>query len=281
MFIGGHESVSPSILKACQTTTKMGGNALQIFLRSPMRNGPIKLKEKDVEKSSQYLRENEMRLVVHSSYLLNFSKPVEANEASFSTIIGDLQFADNLEAIGCIIHMGKHLKLSVDDAFDNYIASVNKICEEKNSNSLLILENSAHQGTEIGYSIDHLARIYDGITEANREKIGFCLDTCHAFAAGYNFCEEDGVTGFFEEFEEKIGLEKVVCIHLNDSKKKCNSCVDRHERLGVGMIGLDGIKYILKYLKEMNFGGIIVLETPYDSYESRLEEVGMMKEVFA
>jgi deoxyribonuclease-4 len=208
-----------------------------------------------------------MRLVVHSSYLLNFSKPVDANEASFSTIIGDLQFADNLEAIGCIIHMGKHLKLSVDDAFDNYIASVNKICEEKNSNSLLILENSAHQGTEIGYSIDHLARIYDGITEENREKIGFCLDTCHAFAAGY--------------FEEKIGLEKVVCIHLNDSKKKCNSCVDRHERLGVGMIGLDGIKYILKYLKEMNFGGIVVLETPYDSYESRLEEVGMMKEVFA
>ena len=140
----------------------------------------------------------------------------------------------------------------IQHAFDNYIASVNKICEEKNSNSLLILENSAHQGTEIGYSIDHLARIYDGITEENRAKIGFCLDTCHAFAAGYNFCEEDGVTGFFEEFEEKIGLEKVVCIHLNDSKKKCNSCVDRHERLGVGMIGLDGIKYILNIIAFIN-----------------------------
>ena len=280
MFFGGHESVSPSILKACQTTHQMGSNALQIFLRSPMRNGPIKLKPKDVENSNQYLKEKEMRLVVHSSYLLNFSKPLEENGGAFSTIIGDLQFADNLNAIGCIIHMGKHLKLSVDEAFDNYIASVNSICQEKESNSLLILENSAHQGTEIGYSIDHLARIYSGITEENRDKIGFCLDTCHAFAAGYNFCEEEGVTSFFEEFDEKIGLEKVVCIHLNDSKKKCHSCVDRHERLGVGMIGLDGIKYILKYLKEMNFGGIVVLETPYDSYESRLEEVGMIKEVF-
>ena len=134
--------------------------------------------------------------------------------------------------------MGKHLKLSVDDAFDNF-ASVNK--DQRKIVILSDLRNSAHQGTEIGYSIDHIARIYDGITEENREKIGFCLDTCHAFAAGYNFCEEDGVTGFFEEFEEKIGLDKVVCIHLNDSKKKCNSCVDRHERLGVGMIGLDGI----------------------------------------
>ena len=217
--------------------------------------------------------ENNIKLVVHSSYLLNFSKPIDENLQSFNVIIGDLRYSDKLNALGCIIHMGKHLKLDVDTAIQNYIDSVNKICQEKTCESLLILENSAHQGTEIGFSIDHLAKIYQGITDENRERIGFCLDTCHAFASGYDFTDKAKTEQFFTEFDEKIGLSKIVCIHLNDSKKPCNSHVDRHEKLGVGKIGLDGIKNVVQSLKNISFNGPVILETPYDSFESRFEEV--------
>lgn len=277
MYIGGHESISPNVLSACQTTKKMGGNALQIFLRSPRQYGDIKLKDADLEKSFKFLTENDMKIVVHSSYLLNFSRPIEENERALNIILGDLEASTKINAIGCIIHMGKSLKMGVDTGYQNFIDSVNNICEKNNAESLLILENSARQGTEIGYQIDQLSRIYQGIKEENRAKIGFCLDTCHAFAAGYDFNVKEETEKFFEEFDQKIGLNKLATVHFNNSKKVCNCHVDNHDNLRKGKITLDGLKNIVLYLKEKNYTGPIILETPYESFESRLDEVNLIK----
>ena len=281
MFIGAHESISKGVNGAIKRTIKLKGNAFQIFLKSPQARGDIKIKDDDIQKSVKLMNENNIILVVHSSYLLNFSKPLEENEWAKNAILKDLVFSEKLNAIGCIIHMGKHTKYSQEQGIKYYYDSINSICNEYKGSSKLILENSARQGTEIGYSIDILSKIYENITEENKEKIGFCIDTCHGYAAGYDFCDSNQVIQFFNYFDEKIGLDKLLCIHFNDSKKWCACCVDRHENIGVGYIGKDGLegfKTIISYLKSKNFQYPIILETPDGGDEIRGKEINLLKE---
>ena len=177
--------------------------------------------------------------------------------------------------------MGKHTKYTQEQGIKYYYESINSICNEYNGTSKLILENSARQGTEIGYSIDMMAKIYENITEENKEKIGFCIDTCHGFSAGYDFCDKNQVIQFFKYFDEKIGFDKLLCIHFNDSKKWCACCVDRHDNIGVGYIGkdsLEGFLTIISYLKSKNFEYPIILETPDGGDEIRGKEIKLLKE---
>ena len=198
MFFGAHESISKGVLKALERTIQLGGNSLQIFLRSPRSRNDIKIKDDDVEKSNLFMKKNGIKMVVHSSYLLNFSKKIEDNLWAFNIIIGDLKFSERFNAIGCIIHMGKSLDLTLEDAIDNFCKSINYICENYNGKSKLILENSSRQGTEIGYSMSQISLIYSKIKY--KEKIGICIDTCHAFSAGYNFKSPNQIKLFFTIF---------------------------------------------------------------------------------
>ena len=227
MYIGGHESISPNVLSACQTTKKMGGNALQIFLRSPRQYGDIKLKDADLEKSFKFLTENDMKIVVHSSYLLNFSRPIEENERALNIILGDLEASTKINAIGCIIHMGKSLKMGVDTGYQNFIDSVNNICEKNKTEALLILENSARQGTEIGYQIDQLSNsIKNQRRKSSQNRV---LSRYVSRFQGYDFNVKEETEKFFEEFDQKIGLNKLATVHFNNSKKVCNCHVDNHD----------------------------------------------------
>lgn len=275
MFIGANQSISKSFSKAVLNSTSIGGNALQVFLRTPMRNTPIKIKDDEFSKVLSLLQENNSKCVVHSSYLYNFSKTTDEIDWCISNMKQELEYCDKFNGIGCIIHMGKYLKLSKDNAFQNYIDNINLILNELNTQSKLILENSASQGTEIGNKIDDLARIYDGIIE--KEKVGFCLDTCHLFASGYNLSEPEIAIETINEFDEKIGLDKLLVVHLNDSKKDCGCRVDRHENLECGKIAIEGLKTFVETLREKNYEGLIILETPKDDNETRQNEISMIK----
>jgi len=275
MFIGANESISKGFSKAVINSLSIGSNALQIFLRTPMRNTPIKIKDDEFTKVLNLLSENNSQCVVHSSYLYNFSKPNDEVDWCINNMKEELNYCDKFNGIGCIIHMGKHLKLSKDDAFQNYIDNINLITNELQTNSKLILENSASQGTEIGNKIEDLARIYEGIIE--KEKVGFCLDTCHLFASGYDLSQPEISKNVINEFDEKIGLEKLLVIHLNDSKKDCGCHVDRHENLECGKINLQGLKTFVQTLKEKNYQGLIILETPKDDNDTRQKEVSLIK----
>lgn len=275
MFIGANQSISKSFSKAVLNSTSIGGNALQVFLRTPMRNTPIKIKDDEFSKVLSLLQENNSKCVVHSSYLYNFSKTTDEIDWCISNMKQELEYCDKFNGIGCIIHMGKYLKLSKDNAFQNYIDNINLILNELNTQSKLILENSASQGTEIGNKIDDLARIYDGIIE--KEKVGFCLDTCHLFASGYNLSEPEIAIETINEFDEKIGLDKLLVVHLNDSKKDCGCRVDRHENLECGKIAIEGLKTFVETLREKNYEGLIILETPKDDNETRQYEISMIK----
>ena len=278
MFFGAHESISGGVLKALERTKKLGGNSLQIFLRSPRSRNGIKIKDDDVEKSNIFMKENGIKMVVHSSYLLNFSKEIEDNLWAINIIIDDLKFSERLNAIGCIIHMGKCLNLTLENAIDNFCKSINHICENYNGKSKLILENSARQGTEFGYSMSQISLIYSKIK--HKEKIGFCIDTCHAFSAGYNFKSPNQIKLFFEYFEQNIGFNKLLTIHFNDSKKELGCCVDRHENLCKGAIGVEkdiGFHYLINELNRRKFNYPIILETPDGGDNIRGSEIIMLK----
>ena len=273
MYIGDNQSKSKGIINAIKKSQSYGGNAIQIFLRSPMRKCTLKVLPEDQQNCKTFLSQNNCKMVIHSSYLYNFCKtdtPWAATE-----LIEELQMAQTIGAIGCIIHMGKTTTLPYDQAVTNFIQNINNICQHIPTGVKLILENSAHQGTEIGYTLEQIAHIHQNISAENLPKIGYCLDTCHAFAAGYNLKTES--RQFLEKFDELIGKEFIECIHLNDSKKDCGCKVDRHENIDIGCIGIDGLKQFIGVLKEWNFQGPIILETPDESVENRSREVALLK----
>ena len=273
MYFGDNQSKTKGIINATIKAQSYGGNCLQIFLRSPMRKCSLKVNPDDQSNCKQFLTNNNCKLVIHSSYLYNFCK----NDCPWATteLVEELHMAKTLGAIGCIIHMGKTTTIPYETALGNFIANINNICSHVPSGVKLILENSAHQGTEIGYTIEQIAHIHTNILPENLPKIGYCLDTCHAFAAGYNLKTES--RQFLEKFDEMIGKQYLECIHLNDSKKDCGCKVDRHENIDIGCIKKDGLKQFINVLKEWNFNGPIILETPDESTENRSREIDLLK----
>lgn len=274
MHIGDNQSKSKGIISAIKNSQKNGGNATQIFLRSPMRKQTIKLSQDDQQNCKQFLEKNNLKLIIHSSYLYNFCKT--NLEWAITELTEEINVATQIGAIGCIIHMGKTTTIPYDEAIQNFIDNINTILNAiPNNGAKLILENSAHQGTEIGYTIPQLSHIHNNIHPDNLSKIGYCIDSCHAFAAGYNF--DDGAQKLIDEFSEMIGMEFLNCIHLNDSKKECGCKVDRHANIDQGCIGKTNLQKFISNLQTANYDGIIILETPDDSTSNRQREINILK----
>ena len=169
------------------------------------------------------------------------------------------------------MHIGKYLDMSKQESFANIKQSLEYVLDATPQGAKIVLENTAGQGTEIGFRLSELAELFDALERHPR--IGFCLDTCHAFAAGYDLGSSAGAKSWLQEFDERIGLERLVCFHLNDAKKEVGSRVDRHEDLGQGKIGLEGIKQIVGFAYQNQKP--LILETPakLSSYSQQIQMV--------
>jgi deoxyribonuclease-4 len=192
-------------------------------------------------------------------YLPNLaSKDRDLYEKSLNTLQVDLGRASSLGAPYLIIHVGHRTHLSEDEAISRIAQGINKAFRKVRNSVVLLLENTAGQGTEVGHRFSHLRKIIQAVEE--KVRMGVCLDTAHAFGAGYNLSKGGGLERTLAEFQDEIGLEKLHLIHLNDTRSPLGGHVDRHWHIGQGNIGLDGFTNIVNHPLLVHLPGI--METP-------------------
>jgi deoxyribonuclease-4 len=260
MLIGAHINSDPRYLV---TSTKRifetGGSLVQIFIN------PQSIRSKEYIAFKSFIKDNDMKFVVHASYTINLAKQWDEYSPWINQFIDEIRGAYDLGAEAIVVHMGKLLELEKEEAYNNMYSSLLYIHNETIASPIrILLETSTGQGSEICYRIEDYAYFYKKLSRNKNKSIsdrfGLCVDTCHIFAAGYDLRSKSTIYQYFEAFEELIGLRHIRLVHLNDSLKDLGSNVDRHENLGKGYIGLEGLMEIVRYLK--NIGIPIVLETP-------------------
>jgi deoxyribonuclease-4 len=212
------------------------------------------------------LQKYKVSMIIHAPYVLNFAREFTENSWWIKTLLNELNYANQIGAKGSVIHFGKYLHLDKDDAISNMVNSLKYVIEYiKNMNVVIYLETSCGQGSELGFKIKEFAEIYNQFTTIEKEKIKICIDTCHIFVAGYDIRKKEGFDKFIEQFNNLIGLQYIKLIHLNDSNKELESHVDRHDLIGKGFIGLEGLEYIYTWAIQNDID--IILETGGENKE--------------
>ena len=199
-------------------------------------------------------------VIAHDSYLINLCAVDDAIlKKSREAFVDELQRCELLGIPYLNFHPGSHIGKGEEEGIKLIIESLNVAHEKtKDFRVLSVLETTAGQGSAIGYRFEHLHRIIDGVNEP--ERMAVCIDTCHIFAAGYDISTKYGYEKTIKEFDDVIGLERLVAFHVNDSKKPLGSRVDRHEHIGKGAIGLDGFRFLMQDERLVHIPKI--LETP-------------------
>ena len=245
-YIGAHVSASGGICNAILNAEAIGANAFALFTRN--------------QRKLLVERGFEPRYVLpHDSYLINLGSPDEETfQKSRAAFLDEMQRAEQLGLQLLNFHPGSHLKkISEEECLDQIAREIN-LALDKTQGVTAVIENTAGQGSNLGYRFEHLARIIEGVNDKSR--VGVCIDTCHTIAAGYDISTEMGYNFCFEEFERIVGFKYLRAIHLNDSMKATGSHVDRHASLGNGTIGKPFFSW---FMNDPRFDNMpIILETP-------------------
>ncbi len=217
------------------------------------------------------MKENDIYpLFIHMPYLPNLAtKAKTLFKSSVSSLIAELERCEILEVPFLIMHVGKRMEASEKEGIHRVAEGINEALRKVKNKVILLLENTAGMGSEIGYRFEQLREIIDRVEE--KERVGVVLDTAHAFEAGYDLRDKKSLDETLKEFDEIVGLGKLYCLHLNDSKTDFASRVDRHWHIGKGKIGLEGFKAIVNHPLLKNLPGI--METPKD--DTRLDLMNM------
>lgn len=272
MYLGAHIDVSKDILKEVKRIKHNGGNIVQLFLTSPGNRLTAKKHEPILKKFKDYINKNNMKCVVHASYILNLAKDWDNHSWWLKNLELELEYANKINAIGVVVHCGNKMNLSKKKALDNMYSGINYVLNKTSKlKTKIIIETSSGQGSELCSDITELAKFYKRFKNNKRVKI--CIDTCHVFAAGYDITNKEKIVEFIKVINKLIGFKNVALIHLNDSKNDRGEKKDRHESIGKGKIGLNAIKLLTKIF--MKFKIPIVLETPrkYHKYEIKILQI--------
>lgn len=274
-FIGAHVSASNGVSQAPINAHAIGADAFALFTRNPSRwtSKPISDKEAEAfkENCAKY-GYSPSQILPHDSYLINLGAPeAEKLEKSREAFLDEMQRCEQLGLTLLNFHPGSHLKMMpVDDCLDLIAVSIN-ITLEKTSGVKAVIENTAGQGSNLGYSFEQIAHIIDKVEDKTR--VGVCIDSCHAFAAGYDLSTIDGYADTWRRFDEIIGFQYLSGMHLNDTKKGLASKVDRHETLGNGVLGADFFSFLMNDPRMDNIP--LILETPNE--EIWAQEIAWLK----
>lgn len=244
-YLGAHESVGKGLHFAFDRIAQVGGESLQIFTRNQRQWNPKQLTGPEIVKFKKARQEyGDMIVASHASYLINLaSGKEELRQKSISSFTGELQRCHDLGIPYIVIHPGTHGGDGIEAGLSRVVETLDKAVERAGSSSMILLETTAGQGTSLGSRFEELAWIRDN--SRFPEKLGFCLDTCHIFAAGYDIRSKSAYKQTFDDFDRLIGIQHLQFFHLNDSKKELGSRVDRHEHIGQGYIGLQGFRNLL------------------------------------
>jgi deoxyribonuclease-4 len=267
MILGVHISGVEKLSDALDEATRLGCNTMQIFARSPQRWRTDYLKPDEIrEFKEKHIRSKISPVFIHISYLINLASPNKRlYHASIDAYIEDILEAQALGADFIVTHMGSHKDTTEEAGIKRLVDALNTIIEKtKGSKVGILLENTSGSGSWLGYKFAHHKKIISGIKY--KERIGLCLDTAHAYLAGYDIAEKSGLDTMLDEIDALVGLRLLRLIHLNDARGELGSKHDRHDNIGKGSIGLEGIKRIVNHpeLRSLPF----ILETPKETEKS-------------
>ena len=259
-LIGLHIDSTPEIL--CQQIEKYKNRCgiIQLFVSISKKN---KIFYDELKKQIQKYN---LKVSVHISYTINLSKDSTKFTWWIHQMADEIKIAENIGAFVVVVHLGKQLDLTIDVALNNmYINLIKVVSLIQKTKIKILLETSTGQGSETLFKIEDLAKFYSKLKENKflTNRIGICLDTCHIFNAGYDISNKKKIKEYLDKFERLIGINEIKLIHLNDSKNKVNSRLDRHENINHGYIGKESLIEITKFFTKL--GVSIVLETP-DKY---------------
>ena len=260
MIIGSHVGFNKNdqLIGSIKEALSYGSTTFMFYTGAPQNTSRLPINKDLTLKAYDLLKENNIDLnniVVHAPYIIN---PANNKNLDFnvSFLKNEIKRVEELGVTKMVLHPGSHVGLGIEQGLNNIIECLNLVLNE-NTKVHILLETMAGKGTELGYTFEQLKTIIDGIKS---DKVGVCMDTCHMFDAGLDISDFDKL---LDSFDKIIGLEKLECIHINDSKNIMGSHKDRHENIGLGNIGFDTILKIVNHdkLKEIPK----ILETPYTS----------------
>ncbi len=246
-YVGAHVSISGGVFNAPLNAESIGAKAFALFTKNQRQ---WKAKPLDQENINQF-KENLDKVGIdakyvlpHDSYLINLGHPdPQKREKSLNAFIDEVQRCQQLGLDKLNFHPGSHLKqIDEQKCLDLIVESMNKTLEVT-QDVILVIENTAGQGSNLGYKFEHLAYLL--ANSIDKSRVGVCIDTCHMFTAGYDIRTFQEYQKTWDKFDQIIGFKYLKGMHLNDSKPDLGSRVDRHESIGVGKIGLDAFRYIM------------------------------------
>ena len=247
ILLGAHMSISGGVHIAIERARSIDCTAMQMFVKNNMQWFARPLTRDEVRAFVEHRQRAELlSIFAHANYLINLAATNPLFHAnSIRALSKELASANQLELPFLVLHPGAHRGAGEEAALAKIIASINKVFRKiPKVKTKIALETTAGQGSCVGHRFEHLAHIIDNVREP--ERLCICLDTAHLFAAGYDIGTESAIRKTFREFDRKIGLDRLVAIHLNDSKTGRGSRVDRHEHIGKGKIGLVAFRFIMR-----------------------------------
>lgn len=273
-YVGAHVKISGGVENAPLNAHQIGAKAFAMFTKNQRQWFASPYSADNVELFHRYCQEygySADHILPHDSYLINLGNPdQEALEKSRAAFLDEMLRCEQLGLKLLNFHPGSSLKKVSDEECLDIIAESVNITLRKTKSVCAVLENTAGQGSNLGYTFEQLRYIIDRVEDKSR--VGVCMDTCHAFAAGYDIKSENGFQETFEHFDNVIGFKYLRGMHLNDSKKGEGSHVDRHEMIGKGELGIDPFRMIMH---DPRFDDIpLIIETPEE--EKWAEEIKML-----
>ena len=276
MQVGCHVSASGSIDKAVDNAVERNCTAFQIFTRSPRSWHAKELTKEVIDAFKSKLKDSKIdrfAICAHMPYLPNLATPKEdAFEKSVNTLISEVERCAQLGIPYLVTHLGSHLGTGEEAGIKRLVDGLTKAGQTKND-VMILLENTAGQKNSVGSDFQQLGEIFKQLKP--EKKFGICIDTCHAFVAGYDLRTKEKVKETFKEFDKHVGIGNLKILHLNDARGELGCNLDRHYHLGLGGIGEEGITSVVKFANKKKIP--IILETPIDDDRDDFENVKIAK----
>jgi len=275
--VGVHVSIAGSIGRAVERAVALGCDTFQIFSRNPRGWASKELTTAGIEIFIRNLRTSRIFPAVdHMPYLPNLATPAEdLYHKSVATLTAELLRCGSLSLPYLVTHLGHHQGTGIEKGRERVCTAIDSAFSVTDNEVMILLENTAGEKNSLGSSFTDIRAVLDGIE--SRDRIGVCLDTCHAFAAGYDFRTPEAIAHTFEEFDSTIGINLLKLIHLNDSYGTLGSGLDRHEHIGLGHIGEEGFRHLLHHPLVRDLP--CICETPEDDRRDDKGNLGKVREL--
>ncbi len=271
LIIGSHVSFTKDkqLLGCVEETLSYGANTFMFYTGAPQNTNRMEIDDNKTKEAIKLMEENNIdykNVVVHAPYIINLANNSDDEKWNFAInfLKQEISRCEKLGVDKLVLHPGSHVGLGSEVGIQNIIDALNIVLNRK-TNVKILIETMAGKGSECGRNLDEVRKIIDGVD--NKECIGICLDTCHLNDSGYDVNNFDKI---LDEIDNKVGLDKIYCIHINDSKNVCGAGKDRHENIGLGTIGFDSLINIIYNERLSNIPKI--LETPYVSIDDNSKD---------